>query len=282
VTRTLQVSTANSAFQVLESLAANRLKRHRSRSFLVEGVRPLTTALARGWPFEAVVRERGARLSTWAADVIARAGAPVCYEMTPDLMARLSRKDEPSELIAQLRMPADDLGRIPVGPGLLAAVMDRPTNPGNLGTLIRSCDAFGLAGLVVTGHGVDVYDPATITSSRGSLFALPVVQAASHADVLAWIGSARAALGRCDLVGADEQGTADIASHDFSAPTVLVLGNETHGLSRAYRDACDVLVRIPMTGSASSLNVAVAGSIVLYEAQRQRRGAQQSDRAHRP
>lgn len=273
MTRTLLVSTANSAFQVLESLTANRVKRHKTRTFLVEGVRPITTALARGWTFEALIHESGVRLSSWAADVIARAEPPIRYEMTPDLLARLSRKDETSEMIALLRMPEDDLARIPVGPGLLAAVMDRPTNPGNLGTLIRSCDAFGLAGLVVTGHGVDVYDPATITASRGSLFALPVVQAESHADVLAWVESARATIGRCDLVGADEQGDTDLAAHDFSVPTVLVLGNETHGLSRAWREACDARVRIPMAGSASSLNVSVAGSIVLYEATRQRRAA---------
>jgi 23S rRNA (uridine2479-2'-O)-methyltransferase len=99
------------------------------------------------------------------------------------------------------------------------------------------------------------------------------VQAGSPAEVLAWVESARARIGRCDLVGADEQGDADLAAHDFSVPTVLVLGNETSGLSRAWREACDALVRIPMVGSASSLNVSVAGSIVLYEATRQRRAA---------
>lgn len=271
MTRTLQVSTANSAFQVLESLTTNRVKRHRTRTFLVEGVRPITTALARGWTFEAVIHESGVRLSSWAADVVARADAPIRYEMTPDLVARLSRKDEASELLALIRMPEDDLGRLPIGPALLAAVMDRPSSPGNLGTLIRSCDAFGLDGLVVAGHGVDVYDPATITASRGSLFALPVVQAASAAGVLAWVETARATLGRCDLVGADENGDTDLAAHDFSAPTVVVVGNETHGLSRAWREACDALVRIPMAGSATSLNVSVAASIVFYEATRQRR-----------
>ena len=150
--------------------------------------------------------------------------------------------------------------------------MDRPGNPGNLGTLIRSCDALGASGLVVTGHAVDLYDPATITASRGSIFALPVVQAASHAEVLQWVASVRERLGRCDLVGTDEHADTDLAAHDFTAPTVLVVGNETHGLSRAYRDACDAVVRIPMSGSASSLNVSVAASIAIYEVVRQRAG----------
>ena len=73
-----------------------------------------------------------------------------------------------------------------------------------------------------------------------------------------------------DLVGTDERADTDLAAHDFTAPTVLVVGNETHGLSRAYRDACDAVVRIPMSGSASSLNVSVAASIAIYEVVRQR------------
>jgi tRNA G18 (ribose-2'-O)-methylase SpoU len=268
--RTLHVSTENSAFQVLESLVSNRVKRHRSRTFVLEGVQPITRALAHRWAFDAVIHESGAALSDWALDVIARAGAAVRYEMTPELLARLSGKTDTSELLAVVRMPEESFARIPVHPGLLAVVMDRPGNPGNLGTLIRSCDALGATGLVVTGHGVDLYDPATITASRGSMFALPVVQAASHADVLQWVSTLRQHLGTCHLVGADERAETDLAAHDFTTPTVLVLGNETHGLSRAYREACDAVVRIPMSGTASSLNVSVAGSIAIYEVIRQR------------
>ena len=99
---------------------------------------------------------------------------------------------------------------------------------------------------------------------------LPVVQAASHAEVLHWVATVRERLGSCRLVGADEGGHTELAAFDFTAPTVLVFGNETHGLSRAYRDACDDVVRIPMRGSASSLNVSVAASIAIYEVVRQR------------
>ena len=270
--RRLHVSTENSAFQVLESLVSNRVKRHRSRTFVLEGVQPITQALAHGWPFDAIIYESGAPLSEWATDVVARASAPVRYEMTPELLARLSGKTDASELLALVRMREESFNRIAVHAGLLVAVMDRPGNPGNLGTLIRSCDALGADGLVVTGHAVDVYDPATITASRGSLFALPVVQAASHAEVLQWVATIRQQLGSCRLVGADESADTDLAACDFTAPTVLVFGNETHGLSRAYRDACDAVVRIPMRGSATSLNVSAAASIAIYEVVRQRTG----------
>lgn len=268
--RTLRIGRRNSTFQVLESLRANRQKRHRSGRFLLEGVLPITQARRHGWQFDALLYAAGARLSSWASEVVADSAADR-YELDPPLLDALSGRDDPSELLALVRMPGGSLDRIPPRADLLVVLVDRPASPGNLGSLIRSCDALGGHGVIVTGHGVDVYDPSTIAASRGSLFALPVVQADSHASAERWAATVRAAVGACHLVGADERATLDAADHDFTAPTVIVLGNETSGLSRAYRERCDVLVRIPMTGSATSLNLAAAGSILLYEAAQQRR-----------
>jgi tRNA G18 (ribose-2'-O)-methylase SpoU len=280
--RRLKVSTENAAFQVLESLSRNRTARHRAGAFLVEGVLPITRALDHAWTIDAVVQIAGATLSGWAADVIRRAAPQRRYELTPALMARLCGRADGSELLAVVRMADPDIARVPIGHDLLALVLDRPGNPGNLGTIVRSCDALGADGVIVTGHAVDIYDPAVITASRGSLFAVPVVPVASHAEVIGWRDAVRARLGRCLLVGADERGAEEIAGHDFTAPTIVVLGNETAGLSRAYRDACDARVRIPMHGAASSLNVAVAASVMLYEAARQRRAAGASPRSLAP
>ncbi len=234
---------------------------------------PITRALAHGWTFDAVVHAQDFRPSKWASDVIARSGAPVRYALTRDLLGALSGKTETSELLAVARMPPDDPWRIPVRGDLLAVVIDEPANPGNLGTLVRSCDALGVHGVILTGHAADLYDPATITASRGSLFALPVVRLDSPTAVEQWVAGVRRITGRCMIVGADEQGHSELSAHDFTLPTVVLLGNEARGLGRAYLAMCDALVRIPMTGSASSLNVSVAGSIVLYEAARQRRAA---------
>jgi TrmH family RNA methyltransferase len=239
--------------------------------FLVEGVQPINVALAKGWEVATLVYESGATRSGWATDVIARTPAAERYELSPDLFRRLSRKDEPSELLAVLLMPDDSLERIRVDANLLVVVVDRPGNPGNLGTLIRSGDSFGANGVIVSGHGVDVYDPATVTASRGSLFAVPVVRVQSHEDVTRWVSAVRTTLGGCRIVGTDERAPIEVSQSDLVGPTVLVLGNETHGLSRAYRELCEELVSIPMVGSATSLNVSVAASIVLYEAVRQRR-----------
>ena len=89
-------------------------------------------------------------------------------------------------------MPPDDLNRIPAVPRFLGVVLDRPANPGNVGSIIRSADAFGADGIMVTGHAADVYDPRAVRASTGSLFARPVVRCPSHREVIAW-AEARAA-----------------------------------------------------------------------------------------
>jgi TrmH family RNA methyltransferase len=227
-------------------------------------------ALANGWQFQTLVYERDAELSKWAQQVITRAAADR-FEVATELFRGLSGKNGPSELLGVVKMPDRGLERIPIKPDLLVAVVDRPGNPGNLGTLIRSCDAFGAHGVIVTGHGVDIYDTATITASRGSLFAIPVVRVESHEDVTRWLAGIRRELGSCRVVGTDEAGAIEVSDYNLVSPIVVLLGNETQGLSHAYQQLCDAIVRIPMIGSATSLNVSVAASIVLYDVLRQRR-----------
>ena len=124
--RTLLISKRNSAYQILESLATNRQKRNRTRTFFVEGVQPINMALTNRWQFGALVYESGSTPSRWAKDVLSRAPTAERYEIAPDLFRALSRKDEPSELLAIIRMPDDSLERIRVGADLLVVLVDRP------------------------------------------------------------------------------------------------------------------------------------------------------------
>jgi TrmH family RNA methyltransferase len=263
----LRVTSRNAAFQQWQALLGNRAKRQRAGEFLVQGVRPISLAVDRGWPLRALLYDASRPLSRWARDVLA-ASAARRVAMAPDLLAELGEKDEGApEMIAVAEIPPDDLARVPQAPDLLAVAFDRPTSPGNIGTLIRSADAFGAHGLIVTGHAADPYDPKSVRASTGSLLALPVIRAAGHADVAAWARSRGAV-----IVGTDEKGAADIDRTDLTGPVVLVVGNETTGLSAGWRQACDVMASIPITGAASSLNAAGAATVALYEAARQRRG----------
>ncbi|PKH42029.1 RNA methyltransferase [Nocardioides alpinus] len=260
----MRITRENARFQQWEALLTNRSKRHRNREFLVQGVRPITRAVEEGWTVRALLRADGTT-STWADDLWASdEGERVV--VSPDLHARLSGKEDGAELVAVVEMPEDGVERLsdssrPYGP---IVVFDRPTSPGNIGTLARSADAFGASALVVTGHAADPYDPQAVRASTGSLFALTVLRVPGPGPVVEW-----AQAHGYRIIGTDEEGSA-LADVDLSGRVVLVVGNETHGLSSGWRAVCDDVASISMVGSASSLNAAVAGSIILHEALRQR------------
>lgn len=269
--KTRRIHTENNDFQLVETLKNNRLKRHKTRLFFVEGVRSINCALQNGWKVDTFVYSFERKLSDWATDLLSTGVARAHLEMPDALMQKLSDKEETSELIAIIAMPADALSRIPVRPDLLVVVFDRPSNPGNLGSIIRSCDALNASGLIITGHSVDPYDPQTIRGTTGSFFSVPVVRLPSHKELEEWIAGLRRQMNVLQVIGTSAKATDDVESCDFSMPTIVVVGNETHGLSEHHRMMCDTMAGIPISGTATSLNVACATSIVLYEIGRQRR-----------
>ena len=254
--------SASAEFQLLRSLKDNRRQRAQQGRFLVEGVRPIDVTVERGWPIELLLHPDGARMSAWARRLLESGVAAERVAVAPELWRELSDRDEPSELLAVLELPDDDLAR--VGPGLVVA-FDRPSSPGNLGSVIRSADAFGAGGVVVTGHAADPYDPRAVRASQGALFALPVVRTGGWDELDAWLGARQVR-----VVGSSAQGTVPLADADLSGDLVLVVGNETRGLSAGWRTRCDQVVAIPAGGVAGSLNVAAAAAILLYEARRRR------------
>ncbi len=260
----LRITRENARFQQWEALLTNRSKRHRNREFLVQGVRPITRAVEEGWTVRALLRsDRTA--SSWA-DALWTTTHAERVVVSPELHARLSGKEEGAELVAVVELPDDGVERLadsrrPHGP---VVVFDRPTSPGNIGTLARSADAFGASALVVTGHAADPYDPQAIRASTGSLFALTVLRVHGPPPVVEW-----AQAHGYRIVGTDEHGSR-LCDVSLGGRVVVVVGNETSGLSSGWRAACDDVVSIAMVGTASSLNASVAGSIVLHEALRQR------------
>lgn len=269
--KTIRVYSENATFQHFETLRRNREKRHRSREFVVEGVRQINLALQFGWVVNGWIYSPERKLSNWASELLKEKPAPTHYQLAEPLLEKLSNKEETSELLALVAIPDDELTRIPLRKELLVVIFDRPANPGNLGTLIRSCEALHVDGVVITGHAADLYDPETVSASVGALFTLPVVRMSSAAQLEPWLAHIRQQFGTLQLVGTSAKATLDLADADFTQPTLLVIGNETSGMSRYYHDHCDPIVTIPMGGSVTSMNVACAASILLYEVDRQRR-----------
>ena len=268
--RTVTLYSENNDFQRLDTIKRNREKRHRYGEFFVEGVRAIERLLAFGWEIRAFACSWERELSSWAQDVLAASRAEVIYEMPQAMMDKLSDREESSELVAVVRIKPSDIRSIPIHDRLLAVVFDRPVSPGNLGSLVRTCDAFRADALIVTGHAADIYDPQCIRASVGSLFTLPVLQLDSPREVEAWAAEVRASCPDLQLIGTSAHAELPIDRIDFCRPTILLVGNETEGLSRSYTTMADCLCTIPMAGSATSLNVASAASVSLYEAVRQR------------
>lgn len=257
-------------FQRAEVIKRNREKRTQHGQFLVEGVAQVSLAVKHNWRIVAFLYSIEGTLSHWAQELVDSRVAAELWELSPNLLKLLSDKDETSELIAIVEAkkltPADIA---PKDTGLVL-VFDRPSSPGNLGSSIRSANAFGVDGIIVTGHAVDIYDPYVIRGSMGASFAVPVTTASSHVEVAAWVTKAKDSGFDFQIIGSSGKADKFIADQSFTRPTVLVMGNETVGMSRGYWDMCDAIVKIPISGALSSLNVSCAATVMLYEIDRQR------------
>jgi len=262
VTRTVELDVMDNAFQHVEVLKRNRTRRHQCGECFVEGVRPIQRLVECRWRVSSVWSGRGRPLSRWAGEIVRASGARLHYRLAPALMEQLSDREDPSELIAVAEARRPRLAELTLPDDLLVVVLDRPKSPGNLGTVVRSAEAFGAHAVVVAGHAADPLDPRAIRASMGSVFALPVAEVAGHAEVAAWLEACGGAL----VLGTDSGAERSVRDVDLRGATVIVVGNEGGGLSYRFRELCTETVRVV----PHSLNMAVAASILLYEAAGQR------------
>lgn len=267
-----KIDNENNDFQRIEVIKRNREKRNRYKEFFVEGVKSINYAIRNNWHIKSFAYSAEKPLSNWAKDVLSNSTAQIHFELPLRLLDKLSDKEEElSELIAVVTIPEDDLSRIELKEDMLVVVFDRPSSHGNLGTMIRSCEALKVDGVIVTGHAVDIYDPKVIRASMGTFFTVPTIRLQSHHQLLPWLDSIREKYNEFKVVGSSSSGDKFIMDADLgTGPMALVIGNETHGLSYNYKQLCDFLVKIPMYGEITSFNVACAASVMLYEIDRQR------------
>jgi tRNA G18 (ribose-2'-O)-methylase SpoU len=266
--RLVDIFVENSLYQHLEVLKRNREKRQRYREIFVEGVTSINALMQTGHRVTSIAYSRDKELSGWAKSVIKDADPPQIYRLTGELMSKLSDRTDPSELIVTVQPNEYSLDDIPLSPSLFAVVFERPSNHGNLGSLIRSCDAFGVDALITTGHGVDPYDPAVIRASLGVIFHTHIIHVPSSTALEQWIAHVREVVPGVQLVGTRAEATLSIFEMTMTPPLILALGNEAQGMGRRLEQLADVTVSIPMQGHADSLNVACAGSILLYQTKR--------------
>ena len=267
-----KIVAKDSTYQKFEVLKTNRNKRYKYNEFLVEGVRSLKEAVTNKWNIKSFIYDKN-NLSDWARETISSVKTKENFVLTPELMKDLSGKEDTSELMAIIEMHEDKLENVELSPIPFIVLFDRPSNKGNLGTIIRSCDSLGADMLIITGHAVDLYDPDVVVSAMGSFFNMPVIRIEDNNDLYAYIDSLREKYPDLLVAGSTAHKEKSIEEIDFKRPLVLMIGNETMGLNKAFKEYCDVLCTIPMDEKsyATSFNVGCAASIMMYEVTRQRR-----------
>jgi TrmH family RNA methyltransferase len=246
-------------------LLGDRKHRRREGAFVVEGIQPVWQAVEAGADVEVLVVAPALLGGSPAADMVAgqeAAGTRVA-RVTGDLFARLSARDGPSGLAAIVRARVPGVASLLVTPDAVFVALHEVGNPGNLGTIIRTADAAGAAGVVLVGAAADPFDPVAVKASMGALFAVPVARAADSAEFFAW-----AAGSGVSVVTTSAKARINFWEAGYPRPLALLLGAEGAGLPDDLLAAGDVQMRIPMAGTAESLNLAVAAGLLLYQARK--------------
>ena len=245
---------------------------------MAEGPQAVREAVAAGAVTELYATAEAAERYADVADAASRSGARVRLA-TPEVLAAMADTVTPQGLVAVCRLVGVPLAQVLAARPLLVAVLAQVRDPGNAGAVIRAADAAGADAVVLTDASVDVHNPKCVRSTAGSLFHLPIVTGVPLAEVVTALRDAGLVVLAADGAGpADLDDLADDAEAGrpggLAGPTAWVFGNEAWGLPEADTGLADLVVRVPVHGSAESLNLATAATVCLYASARaQRRGS---------
>ena len=250
---------SNATVKLLRSLRDKKARREEGL-FLAEGLRILTEARDSGLLPEIVAFSPEGARHPLAAEIIAatEANGGDAIETTPDILSKMSGKDNPQMLLGAYRQPDTSLQRVDRTKAPLWIVAQSLRDPGNIGTILRTGDAVGAGGLIMIDESADPFSVEAVRASMGALFTQDIATA-RWADFIAWLRS-----GDGQLVGTSLKATHDYLEAEYRQPCFLLIGNEQQGLPAGYEAECDLLVKIPMAGRADSLNAAMATAVMAF------------------
>ena len=255
----LVTAFSNTTVKRLRSLRDKKARREEGL-FLAEGLRIIAEARDSGMLPEMVAFSAEGAKHPLAAEIIAatEAAGGEAIETTPDILSKMSGKDNPQMLLGAYRQPETSLDRIDRSKAPLWIVAQALRDPGNIGTILRTGDAVGAGGLILVDDSADAYSVEAVRASMGAIFTQDVATA-RWPEFVAWLRS-----GAGQLVGTSLNTTEDYLEADYAAPCFLLIGNEQQGLPADYEAECDLLVKIPMVGRADSLNAAIAAAVMAF------------------
>ncbi len=247
---------------IVKQVRGLRDKKNRRREglFMAEGLRILTEAREAGFLPRILFYGTGTRhplLDSLLAETEADGGEAI--ETSANILHKLSGKENPQVVLGVYQAFSTDLDRIDRNEAGLWIVAQSLRDPGNLGTILRTGDAVGAGGLILVDDCVDPFSVEAVRASMGALFTQKIASAPWE-SFLEWLRS-----GEGELIGTSLRATHDYQEPRYRRPAFILLGNEAQGLPKAYEEACDTLVKIPMLGKADSLNAAVACAVMAYE-----------------
>jgi TrmH family RNA methyltransferase len=231
--------------------------RKQHKLFLLEGGNAVSSALRVRWPLQQLLVPEGELGREWQQ--LGEAAQVPSQVLDEELLKYLSDTETATDVIALARIPRDQSTLWPQDELLLT--LDGVGDPGNVGTLIRAADAAGAAGVLLAQNSADAFAPKVVRASAGSLFHLPPLQVPNHAPE-AIVAQLQAR--KIPIITAEAHNGVDCYAFDWPRHCALVLGHETRGVSPVFSAAATARVTIPMYGRAESLNVAMAGTLLLY------------------
>ena len=257
-------SLQNDSVKLIRSLEMRKVRRE-AGLFVAEGTSLLVTAREQGWTPTMLVAGPGARDNVVARSLVdwGLASGAECLDVSDAVLEKLAAKDNPQVVMGVFQQRWSETPQ-PAGVPREATwlALEGVRDPGNLGTILRTADAAGAAGLILVGQTCDPFSKESVRASMGSIFAVPIVRmetAAFAALARGWPG---------DVIGTHLDAPRDYRSGGWREPALVLMGSEGAGLSAELAETCRTLVKIPMAGKLDSLNLAVATALVLYEVRR--------------
>lgn len=252
----------------VKNLVKLRERKHRDRQerFLIEGLREISHALKADIEIETIYFcpkcFPSESHSAWINEQ--RSAGHALTRMSEDAFSKAAYREGPDGLIAVAKQSPDSLSNWALPKNPLVLVLEGIEKPGNLGAILRSADGAGADAVILVDCVLDIYNPNAIRSSQGLVFALPILSA-DQAQLKNWLEAKN-----FQIVSTTPDTETLHWAVDYTGPTALFFGSESDGLEAFWLEQADHKIRIPMAGSADSLNVAAAAAVCLYEARRQR------------
>ncbi len=262
-------SSKNPLIKRIRRLQSSKRAREEAGLFIVEGIQGVVEAVRCGASLTTLLYAPDLLTSQIALETIERAKAAgiACQEVSKALFEKISTRQNPVGILAIVARELTTLDELLVTPDTLYVALFEVSDPGNLGTILRTIDAVGGGGVLLIGQTVDPFHPTTVKASASTIFNVPMVQVAELESLLTWCLEKE-----ITVIGTSDQAK-DLywsPSYATSQPILFLMGSEAHGLPSATLRNLVQLVRIPMLGGADSLNLGIATALLLYEARRQR------------